>query len=409
MSKMSRRSRRLFIAIMITAFLQMAQFALTPGIAKIQSEVFPQISLSTVQTIMVLPSLMSVAFSLFSALTIQRGWITKKTSVVIGMLLLTVTGLASLFLHQQIWHLILFSVLIGAGMGFFVSTSASILFDNFNEQERRMSIGVQTSVINLGGIFISAVGGYLASLFWYGGYVLLLIAAPVVVVSIVMIPNDKQAPAQPSGKAQKPAKTKVPLDIFYYGIITFVFLLVFPVGSTNISNHIKEAGLGNTTTAGIATAVQMAGGVFSGLIYSKLSVRLKDYMIPLAFMIVSAGYITISLGFNSLALDLIGVFIAGTAISVIVPQCLFSTSCRVNASNSATATAIVNCIFPGFGGFLSPVIFTNLTTALGGESTVYRFKFVAVVALFCSVILIGTTWLRSRRSAIEKPAVPAAE
>ena len=119
MSKMSRRSRRLFIAIMITAFLQMAQFALTPGIAKIQSEVFPQISLSTVQTIMVLPSLMSVAFSLFSALTIQRGWITKKTSVVIGMLLLTVTGLASLFLHQQIWHLILFSVLIGAGMGFF--------------------------------------------------------------------------------------------------------------------------------------------------------------------------------------------------------------------------------------------------------------------------------------------------
>ena len=403
MSKMSKSNRRLFITIMITAFIQMAQFALTPGIAKIQSEVFPQISLTTVQTVMMLPSLFSVAFSLISAAVIHKGWISKKASVVIGIALLAGTGLISIVLHTQIWHLILFSVLIGSGMGCFISTSASIMFDSFNEEERRMSVGVQTSVLNLGGIFISAVGGYLASIFWYGGYTILLIAAPIVVICLLNIPNDKKINREAAVQEAPKAKTKIPADTFYYAAITFVFLLVFAVCSTNISSHIKAAGLGDTATSGIATAAQMAGGVFAGLIFNRLSAKLKDFMMPLAFLVVFVGYMIISTGTNSLAVVLVGIFIAGMAISIIIPQSLFSVSNRVDASNSATSTAIVNCVFPGLGGFLSPIVFTNLTTALGGDSTIYRYKFVAIVALVCTVILVFTTWYRNRRGAASAP------
>ncbi len=405
MSKMSKRNRRLFITIMITALLQQAQFALTPGIAKIQSEVFPQMSLSTIQTVMMLPSLISIGFSLLSAYAISKRWISKKTSVVVGISLLAFTGLISAFLHTQYWHLILFSVLIGTGMGLYISTSASIIFDNFNEKERRMSVGVQTSVLNFGGILLSAVGGYLASLVWYGGYVMLLVAAPVIIICIRTIPNDKKVLDAVPAHVKKPANTKLPLDIFYYGFAASVFLLVFTVCTTNISNHLKAAELGNTATAGISIAVQMAGGVLSGLLFSKLSHRLKDYMMPLAFLIVFAGYMIISLGHASLALNMVGVFIVGASISVMIPQCLFSVSNRVDASNSATATAIVNCICPGIGSFLSPVIFTNLTMSIGGESTVFRFKFVAVFALVIAVVLLFATQYRSRRKSVKAAAV----
>ena len=406
---MSKRNRRLFTAIMITSLLQMAPFALTPGIAKIQSEVFPQISLSIIQTMMMLPGLLSMVFALLSAFVIHKGWISKKISVVIGITLLATTGIAAIFLHTQIWHLILFSVLIGAGMGFYISTSASIMFDNFNAEERRMSVGVQTSAINLGGIIISAIGGYLASLVWYGGYVFLLVAAPVAVICMLLIPNDKKDNHAAGAPVHPKVKTKVPIDIYYYGIVTFVFLLVFAVCSTNISSHIKAAGLGNTATAGITTAVQMVGGVSAGLIFNKLSAKLKDYMLPLAFLVVFAGYMIISAGSNSLAVNILGVFIAGMAVSIIIPQCLFATSNRVDQTNSATSTAIVNCIFPGVGGFLSPVLFTNLTTVLGGESTVYRFKFVGIVALICGFILILTTRYRARKTPMEAVMAQATE
>ena len=401
MSKITKRNRPLFITIMITALLQMTFFAMTPGIAKIQSEVFPEISLSTIQTIMMLPSLLSMGFSLLSAFIIHKGWISKKASVVSGITLICATGLTSIFLHTQIWHLVLYSVMIGSGMGLFVSTSASLLFDNFNEQERHFSMGIQTSFINFGGILISLAGGYLATLVWYGAYIQLLVAAPVVVVCMLFIPNDKKNRQKASVEVNKQTKMKLPLDIFYYGIITFVFLLVYSVNSNNISNHIIAAGLGNTATAGIAASVQMAGGVAAGLIFSKLSAKFKNYMIPLAFLVVFAGYMIISVGFESLVLNFIGVFIAGTGISIIIPQILFSTSNQVDASNSATSTAIVNCIFPGLGGFFSPVVFTNLTFAFGGDSTVYRYKFVAIVSLVCGFILILTTRYRNRKFIVD--------
>ena len=409
MSSMSQRNRRLFITIMVIALLQMIQFALTPGIAKIQSEVFPQISLSTVQTVMMLPSLLSMVFSLLSAFLIHKGWVSKKAAVVIGIMLLALTGFTSIVLHTQIWHLILFSSFIGASMGFFISNTASIMFDNFNEQERRMSVGVQTSAINIGGIFFSVVGGYLASLIWYGGYLLLVVAAPIVVLCILTIPNDRKERQLASARTEHhTARSKIPLDIFYYGFIVFVFMLVFAVGSTNISNHIMAAGFGNTAMAGIAMAIQMAGGVFIGFIFSRISSRLKDYMIPLGFVVIFIGYMIISLGVQSLAVSLVGVFIAGTAISLIVPQTMFATSNLVDASNSASSTALISCICPGMGSFLSPMLFTNLTMKLGGESTVFRFKFVAIVALVCGMILLLTTWYRNHKSAQQELPVATA-
>ncbi len=406
MATMTKRNKILFISIMLASLMQMVQFALTPGIAKINAEVFPEYPLSVIQTAMTLPSLLSMVFSLVSAFLIGKRWISKKMSVIIGLGLITGTSLVAVLLHEEFWHLCLFSVLIGTGMGFYISTSASIMFDNFNEDERRMSVGYQTSFINLGGIIMSVLGGILANLVWYGGYLVLLLGVPIIIACFIGIPNDRKeaptaapAPQAPdsAAKGQKREKAGMPLDVLYYGAIAFTFLLIYTVCGTNISNHLKEANLGNTATAGVATAIQMAGGVTMGLFFSKLSARLKDYALALAYFIVFAGYTVINLGQQYLAVNFIGVFIVGTAISVIIPQTLFSISNRVNPANSAAATAIVNTISPGLGSFISPMVFTPLTTALAGESTRFRFEFVGIVALVIGIVLVFTTRCRTRR------------
>jgi MFS family permease len=395
MANMSRQKKTLFMTFMLISLLQMAQFALTPGIAMIKAKVFPELDLSVIQTAMTLPSLLSMVFSLVSALLISRHLISKKVSVIIGVSLVALTGLASLIFHTQFWNLLILSVLLGSGMGFYIAPSASIIFDNFNEEERRLSVGYQTSSINFGGIIMSVGGGFLATLVWYGGYLMLFIAIPVIIASILTVPNDHKKAEHSSGSVHR--KSKIPLDVFYYGIFAFFFLLIFNVCGTNISTHIANANLGNTATAGIATAIQMAGGVFAGFIFNKLSEKVKDMMIAFAFFIVFIGFTVINLGQMSLLAVFIGVFITGMSISIIIPQCLFSTSNRVDASNSAAATSIVNCILPGIGGFLSPGVFTNLTTALAGESTKFRFQFVGFVALAFGILLVFTTIRRTKR------------
>jgi MFS family permease len=407
MAKMSRQKKVLFMTFMLISLLQMAQFALTPGIAMIKAEVFPGLDLSVIQTAMTLPSLLSTVFSLLSALLISRRHISKKLSVVIGVSLVAVTGLASLIFHTQFWHLLMLSVLLGSGMGFYIAPSASIMFDNFDEEERRLSVGYQTSSINFGGIIMSVGGGFLATLVWYGGYLMLFIAVPVVIASILTIPNDKKRVDHAEKTPRK--KSKIPMDVFYYGVFAFFFLLIFNVCGTNISTHLDEAQLGNTATAGIATAVQMAGGVFAGFIFNKLSERFKDMVLAFAFFIVFIGFTIINLGQMSLIAVFAGVFITGMSISIIIPQCLFSTSNRVDASNSAAATSIVNCVLPGFGGFLSPGVFTNLTTALAGESTKFRFQFVGFVALAFGLLLVFTTVRRSKREVEAATILQAAD
>jgi MFS family permease len=399
MAKISKKNRLLFIVFMFISFLQMSQYWLTPGIAKINTEVFPELPLSTIQTAMTLPSLLAMIMSIVSASLIGKRLLTKKASVIVGISLMSVTGVAVLVAHYAFWHLCVLSVLMGSGLGFFVAPALSIVFDNFSPEEVRLAVGLQSSAINFGGIVMSIVGGVLASLVWYGGYFTLLLGIPVVILCILTIPNVKKtavaAETAPAGSRHQ--KTKLPPDIVYFSVIMFVYSLIFPVCGTNISSHLMAAGIGNTTTAGIATAAQMAGGVIAGVIFSRLSAKLRDFLIPMAFMMVFIGLSLLNLGRNFLLADIAGVFLTGASISIFVPQVLFSTSSQVDASNSATALTVVNCVLPGLGGFLSPIVFTNLTTALGGPSTSFRYGFVAVVSLIIGIILVVTTLRRSRR------------
>lgn len=406
MSAMSRQKKILTITIMCIALVQMCFFALTPAIAKIKNEVFPNLSLSQIQTVLMAPSLISMGFSMLSALLIGKNKITKKSVVVIGLSLLVLSGLFSLIFHTQFWHLIMLCALVGMGAGMFIPAISSIMFDNFNEDERRTLTGYQTSFINLGGILLSAISGFLITLVWYGGFVSMLISLPVLILAAVTIPNTKKAgtPAQATAAAVK--KTGMPRDVYYYAGLAGLFLFFYIVCSSNISTHIDDAKIGNSATAGLVTAITMGGGVFSGLFFHKLSSKLGDYLISLAYIVLFLGFTLLNVGHHSLLMVMLGAFVVGTSMSMITPQCLFAVSNIVDPSNSASATSLIVSIAPGIGGFLSPIILTNLTTLLGGESTNFRFQFVGFLALAVGLIVLAVT---SRRQKLKEDGAVYAE
>jgi MFS family permease len=175
-----------------------------------------------------------------------------------------------------------------------------------------------------------------------------------------------------------------------------LFLFLYIVSSSNISTHLYNANVGNSAAAGLITAVTMGGGVFAGLFFNKLSSRFGDYLISFAFIVLFIGFTLLNLGHASLALIMLGAFITGMSMSMITPQCLFSVSNIVDASNSSAATSLIVSIAPGIGGFLSPLIITNLTTLLGGDSTNFRFQFVGFTALAVGMVVLYTTYRRQK-------------
>ncbi|HHT16712.1 MAG TPA: MFS transporter [Papillibacter sp.] len=395
MTKMSPEKRRFFFAAMVISMLQMAMFAPTPGIQKISTEQFTDRSLADIQAAMMLPSIVSLIASIVSSFLISRRILSKKACVVIGTGLIGLTGVVVFFLHDSFWQLQLFSILIGAGMGFLVAPLSSIIFDQFNEEERRMSMGTQSAFINGGAIILSVGGGLLAQTVWYGGYMMMLLAVPLVFVALKYIPRDITAEPDPAGTPKK--KWHIPAAVFFYGVVSMLNALINNVCGTNISTHLDNASLGNTATAGVATAIQMAGGVVMGLFFNRISAKLKDFAIPLAFVLYAVGFILISVGTFSLVVVLLGVFFAGMAMSLLVPQVLFGTSNCVSVENSAVATALVNSVMPGIGGYLSPIVFTNLTEAIRPGSTVFRFAFVGGVALLAAAAVAFVAYLRLKR------------
>jgi MFS family permease len=382
-------------SLLLIAMVQMPSLALSPGINQIKTTVFADQSLSAIQTAMQLPNLISPFVTITLAFLIGKGILTKRASCIAGLFIVGFTGALAMVAHTQFWQLCMLNIILGLGISGYISNATSLICDNFTEDERQFISGYQTSFINGGGIIMSLCGGALAGLMWYGGYLMLLLAIPVAVIALFAIPKVK--PQRSEKKTKKTNKLeKLHPDVFLYSGAIFFFMLVYNVGGSNISTHL--ASLGDTTLSGIATAIQMAGGVVCGLFFGKLSGKLGDRMMSLAFCSIFVGFMILSLFPSSIVMSFVGVFVTGTAMSMMLPQCMFSTSKVVNENTSALATSLTSCIAPGFGGFFSAMVFTNITQALYGDSTVLRYRFAAIVALVFAAGLFVLVTYRAKRS-----------
>ena len=376
--------KALIITILLIALIQMPQYAIMPATNHIATKIFPELSIQTIQTAMSLPAIIAVFSGVAAAMLVRFGLASKKATTIIGLSLIALTGLMSAVLHSKFWHLCLLNSLIGAGMGAFIPNIQSIMFDNFDEKTRQFITGIQFSFINVGGIILTLLCGFLTATIWYGGHLIMLVAIPVIIVSFLIIPKD--ARIKPTDEDSS-TKSKLPSRVYYYAALIIIYMILFNVSTVNISTHLENGNMGDASTAGIASALLMAGGVFSGLIFPKLSQSLHDNTITLSFLMMTIGFTLMNLFPTSLPITFVSMFISGTTMGIFVPRCLLCVSNLTNPSNSSMATMLACSVAPGVGSFVSPVIITNLTLALGHESTRFRFQFTAVFCLIAAVVL----------------------
>ena len=392
---MDKKKKLIMWAIFVISFAQTPQSAISPAINQIKTTAFPGYELSFIQMILVLSSLVSPFFFIISAELIRRGIVARRTAISFGMATFGLVGILSFFLNSQLWHVMLMAVLVGIGVGCCIANNTSVILDYFNMEERQRITGIQTVFINAGGAVFSFVGGLLASIVWHGAYKVMLLCIPIAVFAYIALPGGKRPRIKKTSSAEK-VKSKMNKRIYFYAAAIFLFMFIFSVFGGNISTHLSQSGFADPKFAGTATAIQMAGGGVFGVIFSKLSKKFNDYLIPIGFTMICVSYTAMNIFHFSLYLIYFGAFLLGCAFSMIAPQCIVGASGCVDASTSSTGSAIVSGFVPSIGGFLSPLIITNLTRHIGGDSTRFRYQAVGLFALTVACVMAAFVFKRTR-------------
>lgn len=383
--------KMLKLTILVIAMFQMPTLAISPAISKIMSQFGRE--LATVQTALQIPNLVSPFAAILASIIVAKakGKLPKKYVIIFGLGCIVVAATGIVLFSSQFWTLYLWGALIGVSIGLFIPTTASLMMDSFDEDAVRVISGQQTSFINIGGIIMSILGGLLADMIWFGGYLTFYFGVPIIILCIIYLPTKARIQAaaeQDTSGEPVEDKSKFNWNVAFYGFCIFFFMMCSNVSGPNLSVYvIDQLKIGTSSTTGYISAVQMLGGACSGMLFSKLSSKLRDYMIPMAFLTLCIGFTVLGTA-NSLVMIYIGAFLTGSAMSMCMPQCMFSISLYVDEHSSTFANAISSSIAPSLGGFLSPVIFTPLTTALFGEAVSSRYLFLSCVTLVLCVLLV---------------------
>lgn len=133
---------------------------------------------------------------------------------------------------------------------------------------------------------------------------------------------------------RKRKSAKVENFVWFYCMITAVFMLFFYIGPTNIALMLQEEQIGNTVLAGAAATILLLGGTLMGIFFGKFSAYMGKKTISIGFFVLAIGYMSMYSSKNIIVFY-IGCLIVGSSISLVMPQCMFQIASK-GSSDSVT-------------------------------------------------------------------------
>lgn len=227
--------------ILAIALLQMGGMGLAPSLAAISADM-PEVPVSIVQTITSFPAFIMIFIAVIATKLSEK--ISKKSILLFGECAIIAAGILGYVLHSNIVELYIWAALLGVGFGTILPTCSGILADNFDEQERTGIMGIQSVFTNIGAMYLTYVGGWLAVKAWNLNYLVYLIAILPLVMGLLYIPKDQHIAATAASKDEAKIKLKdLNPTTWIFGAFTFMFMICYGVHSANIAFFVVERNL----------------------------------------------------------------------------------------------------------------------------------------------------------------------
>ena len=353
------KNKEVIAAGLLVMSLTMAcNSALAPILAEV-GKFFPDAGDSAIQIVLTLINLTTLPAMILEPMLEPK--ITKRDIAVIGTALMLIGGLMPQVLNSQLWMLYAASVVIGVGLSFVVVTSSSLISDYFTGLDKSRVMGFQSIFVSIGGTIIAKGSGLLTAMAgWKRGYLVFLIALPIIIIILLTVPKGETTP-----QAEKGEKSGISGSMVYFGalcLITGIFVATF---NTNIAMYIDRKGIGDASTAGTVASIMQVIGIVGGLILGFVVKTFKRFTIGASILVMAAGTALVGLT-TSFPTICVGAVLVGIGFAIRNPGAVTFGANMVPAAQASLAIAIISATY-NVGNFISSYVVNPLANMLGED------------------------------------------
>ena len=353
------RNKKVIAAGLLVMSLTMAcNSALAPILAEV-GKFFPDAGDSAIQIVLTLINLTSIPAMILEPMLEPK--ITKRDIAVIGTALMLLGGLMPQVLNSQLWMLYAASIVIGVGLSFVVVTSSSLISDYFTGLDKSRVMGFQSIFVSIGGTIIAKGSGILTAMAgWKRGYLVFLIALPIIIIILLTVPKGETTP-----KAEKGEKSGVSGSMVYFGalcLITGIFVATF---NTNIAMYIDRKGIGDASTAGTVASIMQVIGIIGGLMLGFVVKTFKRFTIGASILVMAAGTALVGMT-TSFPMICAGAVLVGIGFAIRNPGAVTFGANMVPAAQASLAIAIISATY-NVGNFISAYVVNPVANMLGED------------------------------------------
>lgn len=337
---------------------------------------FPGSSITTIQLMVTLPSLISI----FSALIVSKfaHKFYKKHVAIFFTVLYMVSGIMPVFFHANIYQLLVSAAFVGVSLGGLQNPMTSIIPDYFEGQARGVVLGLISTFVCLGGMIYTQAASRFGASDWTHAFYAYGIMVIFLIGEILFMPKGKL-----EEKASTGNRAKVPTEVIWACALGFVLYTCYQVFNSNEALLIVERKLGGTIQAGYASAACTGAGIIAGIIVGPWLKIFKKHSIPATFITTCIG-LAICIVAHSIVLLCIGGFVAALGYQTFTPLGGMKAAEVSGPIGMAFNMALVNAMC-SMGQALSPFT-TTIVTKPWGSTLTSLFVFGTIGCISISIV-----------------------
>lgn len=388
-SSQSTSSRNLSLAVLsLSTLAVLAVTAVAPALNRIQHS-FPEATKLELQMMLNFPALFLIPFSLLSGQLTLR--FQKRHILFAGLIIYFISGIGSAFISNFTIFMI-FRAFLGIGMGLVTPLSFSLIADLFTGEKRAHLMGLSSAVATSSAIVMSLISGWLALYNWRYALGAYGISFLVFILVYFYLPEPQ------SSSDQNLKRAHLPTLVYAVVLFTMFSIVIFNLISNQMAFYLKDTNLGDSAESGIAIAFYQGAQFIVAMAFDKIHRIFRNNTAIFGLAISVLGFI-ILFSAGNLWMIFLAVFITGLGIGTLVPFNALTISNQVSSDLSGWALSLnTSALFAG--QFISPFLFSIISTTFGFTSVRFYFLSAAVMCAIVALLMIFVKIYRRKHLSI---------
>lgn len=361
--------------LLVTAILSvsmitvMASAAVSPALGSIAAA-FSGVNITLVRTVLTLPALFIIPFSLISGVLVRRYG--NKKVLTAGIIIYVLGGIGPVFTNS-FYTLLFWRAVLGIGCGLIIPVSQALIAVNFQGSLKARITAYSGAASYLMGVIASFIVAPVSAINWHYGFFIYFIAVGVLILNIAALPGD--APVKTN---VAPAR-KFPKKVWLFIAAMFFVNIAFYAVPTNVALFMNEQAIGTNGSAGAVISAFMVAGFFAGIMLPFLQKIFKNHIFGFGVLLMALGYFILSLS-SSVLFVAFGAGLVGFSFGVLFPSLLIKINTAATGAALVTALSYSGCA-QFLGQFASPYLLQLFKNMLNVNSLQGDFIILALILL----------------------------